>query len=68
MSSVDSVSMNIEQFKKLDYPVERVHVESAGNFKYKYYVGPFTDKQEAKKCRKTCRLKVLADAFIVQFD
>ncbi|MBK7130103.1 MAG: N-acetylmuramoyl-L-alanine amidase [Crocinitomicaceae bacterium] len=68
MSSVDSVSTNIEQFNKLDYPVERVHVESAGNFKYKYYVGPFTDKQEAKKVQKDVQAKGFADAFIVQFD
>lgn len=68
MSSVDSVSTSIEQFKKLDYPVERVHVESAGDFKYKYYVGPFTDKQEAKKVQKDVQAKGFADAFLVQFD
>jgi len=67
MSSIDTVSLATPQFKKLNYPVERVLVESASLYKYKYYIGPYADKQEAKKVQKDVQANGFGDAFIVTF-
>lgn len=67
MSSIDTVSLATPQFKKLNYPVERVLVESASLYKYKYYIGPYADKQEAKKVQKDVQANGFGDAFIVAF-
>lgn len=67
MSSIDSVSLTIPEFKKLGYPVERVKTEGSSIYKYKYYVGPYSDKQEAKKVQKEIQANGFADAFIVSF-
>lgn len=67
MSSIDSVSTGIPEFKKLNYPVERVIIEGSSIYKYKYYVGPFSDKQEAKKAQKDVQANGFSDAFLVSF-
>lgn len=67
MSSIDSVSLSVPEFKKLNYPVERVLVESSSIYKYKYYVGPYADKQEAKKVQKDVQANGFGDAFLVVF-
>lgn len=67
MSSIDPVDTEIPEFKKLEYPVERVQVNSNSNYKYKYYVGKCTDKKEAKKIQKIAKEKGFPDAFIVHF-
>lgn len=67
MSSIDSVSLDIPEFRKLNYPVERVKIEGSSIYKYKYYVGPYTDKHEAKKAQKDVQANGFADAFLVAF-
>lgn len=67
MSSIDSVSLTIPEFKKLSYPVERVKTEGSSIYKYKYYIGPYTDKHEAKKVQKDVQANGFADAFLVAF-
>jgi N-acetylmuramoyl-L-alanine amidase len=67
MSSIDSVSNDIAEFKKLGYPVECVKIEGSSIYKYKYYVGPFKDKSEAKKAQKDAQANGFGDAFLVAF-
>lgn len=68
MASIDKIETDIREFKKLDYPVERVFVESSSMYKYKYFVGPFTDKKEAKKAQKIVQSNGFGDAFVVYFE
>lgn len=68
MASIDKIETDIPEFKKLDYKVERVFVESTSMYKYKYYVGPFTEKKEAKKAQKSVQSSGYKDAFIVYFE
>jgi len=68
MASIDEISTDIREFTKLDYDVERVLVESSSMYKYKYYVGPFTSKKEAKKAQKAVQSNGYKDAFIVYFE
>jgi N-acetylmuramoyl-L-alanine amidase len=68
MASIDELSTTIPEFTKLDHKVERVLVESSSMYKYKYYVGPFTDKKEAKKAQKSVQSKGYKDAFVVYFE
>lgn len=68
MASIDEIATDIPEFTKLDYDVERVFVESSSMYKYKYYVGPFTSKKEAKKAQKSVQSKGYSDAFIVYFE
>lgn len=68
MASIDKLEIDIPAFKKLDYPVERIFIESSSMYKYKYYVGPFTDKKTAKKAQKAVQSNGFGDAFIVYFE
>jgi N-acetylmuramoyl-L-alanine amidase len=67
MSSIDSVATDILEFQKLEYPVECVKIEGSSIYKYKYYVGPFKDKSEAKKAQKDVQANGFGDAFLVLF-
>lgn len=68
MASIDSISTNINEFKKLEYPVERTMLESSSMYKYKYYLGPFTDKKEAKKAQKHAQETGFPDAFLIFYE
>lgn len=68
MASIDEIATDIKEFTKLGYDVERVLVESSSMYKYKYYVGPFTTKKEAKKAQKSVQSNGYKDAFIVFFE
>ncbi len=64
MASIDPVNLDIPQFKKLDKPVNRVEVETTSLYKYKYYVGSFASKKEAKTLQKEIQENGFADAFV----
>lgn len=64
MASIDPVELDIPQFKKLEEPVDRVEIETTSLYKYKYYVGTFESKKEAKTLQKEIQEKGFADAFI----
>lgn len=64
MASIDPIETDIGLFKKLNYPVERVLVESTSLYKYKYYVGAFESKKDAKPVQKEIQENGFADAFI----
>ena len=49
MASRTPVSLDNFQFKQVGIPVEEVKLEGNTSYKYKYYVGRFLDKKEAKK-------------------
>ncbi|WP_066757313.1 N-acetylmuramoyl-L-alanine amidase [Crocinitomix algicola] len=68
MASIDKIDTEIKEFKKLDYSVERVFVESTSMYKYKYYVGPFSNKKDAKKAQKSVQSNGFNDAFVVYFE
>jgi N-acetylmuramoyl-L-alanine amidase len=68
MASIDEIATDIREFTKLGFDVERVLVESSSMYKYKYYVGPFDSKKEAKKAQKSVQSNGYKDAFIVYFE
>jgi len=68
MSSIDPLETNIPEFKRLGYDVERTKVNSKSMYKYKYFIGPFTTKKEAKKAQKSVQSKGYRDAYIVMFE
>jgi N-acetylmuramoyl-L-alanine amidase len=68
MSSIDPLETNIAEFKRLGFKVERTKVNSKSMYKYKYFIGPFDTKKEAKKAQKSVQSKGYRDAYIVIFE
>ena len=68
MASIDTIALTIPEFKQLSYSVERSFTEGTSMYKYKYYVGAFTDKKEAKKVQKELQDSGFPDAFLVYFE
>lgn len=68
MASIDPVELDIAQFKKLAQPVNRVQVETESLYKYRYYVGNFEDKKDAKDLQKEIQANGFADAFITYIE
>ena len=67
MSSIDEISIDIPEFKKLDEKVTRIKVDTKSMYKYKYVVGKTKDKKAAKKIQKKVREKGFKDAFVVYY-
>jgi len=68
MSSIDPLQTSIAEFKRLGFDVERIKVNSKSMYKYKYFIGPFNTKKEAKKAQKVVQSKGYRDAYIIQFE
>jgi len=68
MSSIDPLETTISEFKRLGFEVERTKVNSKSMYKYKYFIGPFKTKKEAKKAQKSVQTKGYRDAYIIQFE
>lgn len=68
MSSIDPLKIDIPEFKKLNYKVERVKINSSSMYKYKYFIGPFATKKQAKKAQKSVQENGYKDAFVVNFE
>ena len=68
MASIDSLALDIPEFKKLEYGVERKFIETSSIYKYKYYVGPFTEKKKAKQAQKHVQEKGFPDAFLIYYE
>ena len=64
MASIDPVELDIPQFKKLEKPVERIEIETTSLYKYKYFVGAFDSKKDAKNLQKEIQENGFADAFV----
>ncbi|MCG8576759.1 MAG: N-acetylmuramoyl-L-alanine amidase [Flavobacteriales bacterium] len=68
MASIDSISTDIPELKKLNKPIQRKYVESSSIYRYKYYVGPYTTKKEAKKAQKEVQDDGYKDAFLIFYE
>jgi len=68
MSSIDPLDTDIQEFKRLKYKVERIKVNGKSMYKYKYFIGPFATKKEAKKAQKSVQSKGYRDAYLVVFE
>ena len=68
MSSIDALETGINEFKRLGYKVERTKVNSKSMYKYKYFIGPFDSKKEARKAQKIVQSKGYRDAYIINFE
>jgi N-acetylmuramoyl-L-alanine amidase len=67
MSSIDPVALDIPEFKNLGISVERVLIETQSAYKYRYFVGAFNSKKEAREVQKEVQGKGFKDAFISTF-
>lgn len=67
MASQTPVSLEMPDFKKVGEKVEEVKLEGA-NYNYKYYVGSFENKKDAKKTLKKVKESPFKDAFVVRFE
>ncbi len=70
MASTGPVSLKNPDFKKIGKPIEEMKVTNAKSpFNYKYYVGSYKDKKEARKLLKEIKQNTnFKDAFIVKFE
>lgn len=69
MASTGPVGLTNPEFKALNKPIEEVKLENPPTpFNYKYYVGAYKDKKDAKLALKEVRQSTFSDAFIVKFD
>ena len=68
MSSIDPLKIDIQEFTRLGFDVERIKVNSKSMYKYKYFIGPFDTKKEARKAQKAVQSKGYLDAYIIQFE
>lgn len=67
MASNTPVSTAMPDFKLIGEPIEEIKLEG-NTFNYKYYVGAFKSKKEAKKILKKVLESPFKDAFIIRFD
>lgn len=69
MASTGPVSLENPDFKSIGKPIEEVKItNSTSPFNYKYYVGSYSDKREAKKLLKEIRESAFKDAYLVKFE
>lgn len=69
MASTGPVALDNPDFVSTGLTVEELKIENANSpFNYKYYVGSFEDKKDAKEELKKVRAGVFKDAFLVKFE
>ena len=69
MASTGPVGIANPDFTSLNKTIEEVRLENPTTpFNYKYYVGNYDDKKDAKVALKEVRQSVFSDAFVVKFD
>lgn len=68
-ASTGPTSINNPEFKVLNMPVTEFKLESSSVIWYKYYVGAFSEKKDAKKALKEIsKNERFKDSFIVRFE
>ncbi|MFT7613396.1 MAG: N-acetylmuramoyl-L-alanine amidase [Parvicellaceae bacterium] len=67
MASQTPVSLEMPDFKIVGEEIEEIKLEGT-TFNYKYYVGTFENKKEAKKMLKKVKESPFTDAFVVRFE
>lgn len=69
MASTGPVSLENPDFKTIGKTIEEVKItNSTSPFNYKYYVGSFSEKREAKKLLKEIKETSFKDAYLVKFE
>lgn len=69
MASTGPVGLSNPDFISLSKVIEEVKLENPKTpFNYKYYVGNYKDKKDAKVSLKEVKQSIFSDAFIVKFD
>lgn len=69
MASTGPVSLKNPDFKAIGTTIEEVKItNSTSPFNYKYYVGSFSDKRDAKKLLKAVKETRFKDAYLVKFE
>lgn len=69
MASTGPVSLENPDFKAIGTTIEEVKItNSTSPFNYKYYVGSFSDKRDAKKLLKAVKETRFKDAYLVKFE
>lgn len=69
MASTGPVSLENPDFNKIGKPIEEVKItNSTSTFNYKYYVGSFTSKRDAKNLLKEVKQTRFTDAYLVKFE
>jgi N-acetylmuramoyl-L-alanine amidase len=68
MSSREPVDTDSEAFKKIEEEVTRQKVTTTSEFKYRYLVGSFENKEDGAAILKKLQTKGFKDAIIIQLD
>lgn len=69
MASTGPVGLENPDFKYLNKEIEEVKIENPNSpYNYKYYVGSFEDRRDAKQALKEVRESVFKDAYLVKFE
>ena len=68
MSSREPLEINADAFKKIDEEIVRQKVNSTSEFKYRYLVGTFVNRQECTTVLKKVQTNGFKDAIIIQLD
>lgn len=66
MASIDPISTNSREFKKLKHSVERIKIEYKSIYKYKYLVGKLSSINDAEKLLKQVKKLGYKDAYIIK--
>ncbi len=69
MASTGPVALENPDFLSVNAPVEELIIQNPNSaYNYKYYVGAYADKKEAKNKLKEIKDGVFKDAFLVKFE
>jgi|TARA_B110000495_G_C23023079_1_gene607321 N-acetylmuramoyl-L-alanine amidase len=69
MASTGPVGLLNPDFTSLNKAIEEVKLDNPTTpFNYKYYVGTYKDKKDAKQALKEVRKSAFSDAFLVKFE
>jgi len=69
MASTGPIGLSNPDFTSLSKTIEEVKIENPTTpFNYKYYVGIYKEKKNAKQGLKEVRQSVFSDAFLVKFE
>ncbi len=69
MASTGPVALDNPDFKATEQSIEELKIENPTSpFNYKYYIGAYEDKKEAKEMLKKIKEGTFKDSFLVKFD
>ena len=66
MSSKDPIDEKDVSFKKLGLPVKREKLNSSNSFKYRYLIGSYSKREDAKKDLEKVQKNGFKDAYIIE--